>query len=520
MQGMAKSISFGNIGIGLTAGATAATARPEGGGPFQMALLGDFSGRSSRGLRDAGPQLAGRRPLLVDRDNFDEVLAKLGVAVRLQGAGGAGAVDIRFRELDDFHPDRLYRHLEMFQSLRQTRDRLHNPATFAAAAAEVHSWSQGRSAEAGRPPEAPPPELAALAPEQLLDQIIGGPLDRPAPTAAPQESTDWNAFLRSVAAPYSIPRPDPKQPELVAQVDAATGALMRAVLHHPIFQALEALWRSVHFLVRRLDTDHGLKLCLLDVSRAELESDLAAAEDLGATGLYRLLVEQTVGTPGAAPWAVLVGHYSFAATTADVGLLGRLTQIAQRAGAPFLGAATPSFVGCPSLARTPDPDDWTTALEPETREAWEALRRLPAATCLGLVLPRFLLRLPYGKDTDPAESFPFEELPPGASHEDYLWGNPAMAAAYLFGAAFNHAGWQLRPGMVQDIDGLPVHVYQNDGESESKPCAEVLLTHRAADAILDRGIMPLLSVRGTDQVRLAAFRSIAEPARPLAGRWH
>jgi type VI secretion system protein ImpC len=515
---MTKSLSFGKIEVGLTAGGTPVAGVPEAAGPFRIALLGDFSGRSSRGLQDPGAKLAGRRALVVDRDNCDQAPAKLGAAVRLEAPGGGGAVEIRFREMDDFHPDRIFRQLEMFQSLRDLRARLGNRATFAAAAAEVRSW--GKSPALAEPPAtAPPPELAALPPDQLLAQVLGGPLDSPAPPEPPRGAVDWNAFLQKVVAPYSLPRPDPQQGELLAQVDAATGALMRAVLHHPDFQAAEALWRSVDFLVRRLDADHGLQLCLLDISRAELEADLGAAEDLSSTGLYRLLVEQTVGTPGAEPWALLVGHFPFAAKAAEVGLLGRLAKIARRAGAPFLAAADPALVGCPALAQAPDPDDWKAPLDTETQEAWEALRRLPEATSLGLILPRFLLRLPYGKDTDPAEAFPFEEMPPGSSHEDYLWGNPAVAGAYLMGAAFNRAGWGMRPGLVQDMDGLPVHVYQADGEAESKPCAEVMLTHRAADLIMDRGIMPLLSVRGTDQVRLAAFRSVADPAKPLAGRW-
>src|SRR5207249_1423022 len=101
----------------------------------------------------------------------------------------------------------------------------------------------------------------------------------------------------------------------------ATGGQMRAILHHPAFQALEAAWRGLYFFVRRLDTDANLKLHFLDVSKAELAADLGAAEDLSTTGLYKLLVEQTVNTPGAKPWAVVVGHYTFDQQRPDVELL-------------------------------------------------------------------------------------------------------------------------------------------------------------------------------------------------------
>src|SRR5262249_1900893 len=187
---------------------------------------------------------------------------------------------------------------------------------------------------------------------------------------------------------------------------------------------------------------------------------------------YRLLVEQTVGTPGAQPWSVLAGHYTFGATLADVELLGRIALIARRAGAPFIAAASPAAVGCASFGKTPDPADWKD-MDSDTLEIWEALRGLADARYLGLALPRFLLRLPYGKDTDPVEGFAFEELPARDTHDSYLWGNPAIAVAFLLGEAFSRRGWEMKPGMVQDIDNLPAHVFTRDGDSEMKPCAEL-----------------------------------------------
>src|SRR5262249_55069716 len=156
-------------------------------------------------------------------------------------------------------------------------------------------------------------------------------------------------------------------------------------------------------------------------------ADLMKAQDLTTTGAYRLLVEQTVGTPGAQPWAVLAGHYTFGATLEDVELLGRLALIAQRTGAPFIAAGSPTLVGTQSFGKASDPAAWKD-FDDDTGQIGDALRGLGDARYLGLALPRFLLRLPYGKDTDPIEGFDFEELPETDAHEAYLWGNPAIAA--------------------------------------------------------------------------------------------
>ena len=49
--------------------------------------------------------------------------------------------------------------------------------------------------------------------------------------------------------------------------------------------------------------------------------------------------------------------------------------------------------------------------------------------------------------------------------------------------------------------------------------AEAFLTDRAGSKIQDRGVIPLLSIKGRDAARFAGFHSIASPSKPLAGRW-
>ncbi len=297
-------------------------------------------------------------------------------------------------------------------------------------------------------------------------------------------------------------------------VKEAAATQMRALLNHPDFQAVEAAWRAVHFLTRRLETDSQLQLFLVDVTKAELADDLASSDDLRATAIYRALVEQS----GRRPWGILTGLFAFAPDAEDVDLLGRLGRLAQRLGAPFVAEASSRFLSCSSLAQTPDPEDWT-AMDPEAEQRWQALRQRPEAAYLGLALPRFLLRLPYGKNASVVEEFDFEELPEGASHDGYLWGNPAVACTYMLAESFRREGWNFNEGLIREITELPLHVYQEDGEGRIKPCAEVLLGERALVAMLDRGLMPLLSVRDRDAVRVVRFQSLAASPTPLAGRW-
>jgi type VI secretion system protein ImpC len=520
---MSKPILFGKLDFEIVSTKEEIHGVREPETPFRIAILGDFSGRADRWPVEADSAPAGRRLLHIDRDNFDEVLAKLGVEIRLPIAGNdTPSVAIRFAELDDFHPDRIFEQVEVFQRLRETRRKLQDTRTFASAAREARSWAgMDTTPESSEPPSeqpAPAPEISVTS-GSLLDQMLDEAEGRPPETRTLTDSSEWNAFLQRIVKPHLVPSEDPQQAELVASVDAAIAKLMRTILHHPDFQAIEAAWRALYFLVSRLETDADLNIYLLDISKTQLAADLGTAEDLRSTRTYRLLVEQSVETPGAEPWAVLVGNYIFDEIREDVELLGRMAKIASHAGAPFISAASAHILGCESLAETPDPDDWQRQTNEEGSQAWEALRKFPQASYVGLALPRFLLRLPYGQDTDPVEEFDFEEMDADPNHEDYLWGNPCFACVCLLAQVFSRYGWNLRLGVIQDIEGLPLHIYKEQGESKVKPCAEVVLTERAAEIILDNGLMPLLSFRNQDTIRLARFQSLADPLTHLAGRW-
>lgn len=513
---MSKSFSLGEVNLDVTVGRQPSRSASQPVTPFRIAVLGNFSGQC-----DASRKLGSRHPILLDRDNFDDVLARLGVALSLPLDGAA--LTLPFAELDDFHPDRIFERAAIFQKLRRMRDRLADPATFAQVLAEIGLTSATPPAEGPATPTVPsggtPASVDRLVSGNLLEQAVVETQGQTAgrmPSRAPDE---LRAFVQRIVVPNLVAKADPRQAEMMSALDRATSGLMRALLHLPDFQLLESAWRALFFLVRRVETSERLKIYLMDVSKAELAADLVAAEGLHSAAIWKLLVEQTVGTPGAEPWAVLAGNYTFEPTREDADLLARLAKVAQAAGAPFLAAASPRLLGCQSASEMQHRRDWESEQEPEATAAWTALRKLPEASYVSLALPRFLLRLPYGKETDRTEVVDFEEMPQTPVHEDYLWGNPAFACAVLLAQAFSEEGWQMRPGTVVEIDGLPVHCYKESGEMQAKPCAEVLLTEDAIEGILDQGLMPFASLKGRDAARLVRFQSIAYPLKALAGRW-
>jgi type VI secretion system protein ImpC len=272
-------------------------------------------------------------------------------------------------------------------------------------------------------------------------------------------------------------------------------------------------------LVSGLETGESLSVHVLDVSREEIAGDLlAAGPDLERSALYRLLVEQGLGGVGGEPWSLLVCDLTFGPTVADARLLAALAALASAAGGPVLAGADPGLAGAASADQLAEPADWRD-LEPEAGAAWAALRASPLARWVGLALPRLLLRLPYGRRGERVESFAFEEVADPSDREAFVWGNPAYGCALLIGRAFAASGWDFSPGDELDLGDLPAYTYDADGETRLLPCAEVLLSERAAEAILARGPMPFLSYRNRPAARLLRFQSLANPPTALAGAW-
>lgn len=473
--------------------------------PFRIALLGDFSGRANRGTVETGRALASRRPVRVDRDSLDDAMAQLAPKLSLAIAPGEAPIELTFSCLDELHPDSLYQRVPHFRMLRDAGAR-------AVATTSLLSGGVGTS-NATQPPAG------------VLDAILGdAPLppggatlaETPVPTRSAVQQLDAGLaeFIKRSLASHLVGTPSQSETEARARLDATITDSMRALLHHADFQRLEAAWRGAAFLVRRLDTDSGLQVHLLDVSMEELATDLAEGP-LDESGIYRLLVDGRIGTPGAPAWAVLAAAFSLGRNDEELRVVERLGSVARDARAPLLIGADPLLAGTASIAATPDPSEWTEDAPP----AWSELRESSVAPYIALLFPRMLLRLPYGKDADACDLFTFEEL--AANHhpgpDELLWGSGSIAAAFLLGQAFTNQGWSLEAD--REISGLPLHVYRADGEAFAVPCAEATLSERAVHRLLDRGLSPLASVRDTDTVLVPRLQSIANRATTLLGRW-
>jgi type VI secretion system protein ImpC len=464
--------------------------------PFQLLVLGDWT--ADGGRRD----LSQRRLIEIDRDNFDDVMNGLGLRLDLDTGG------LEFRALDDFHPDELCRRVPLFAELRDLRKRLRNADTFNSAAREVREWLAA-PAETFQPEAAAEPAPAAAS-DTLLDAILSKPEGgASAPKAA--VSSDLSKLVSDLVRPHLITVDENEQSAMVAAVDEAISGLMRSILHDRRFQLLEAAWRGLFYLVRRTDTASDLKIYILDLTKEELAADLKSDGSV----IQKLFAGGSNGDP----WAAVVGNYAFLPDVDNAAALIRTAKAGAAARTPFISHIRPEVVGVTSLADHPDTADWDLSEASDNGRLWAAVRGLAESKYLGLTMPRFLARLPYGIETEPTEAFSFEEFTENWGHDDYLWANGSFAVAQLLAQTYREFGWQFEQRFVQDADGLPLHMYKRDGQTVYQSSAEVQLSQVAAERLMEYGIMPLVSFKNMDRIRLVRFQSVSDPVTVLKGRW-
>jgi type VI secretion system protein ImpC len=328
------------IDVELTSTMERAEGPPDSDTPFRILLLGDFAGR---GDRAAPKSRSDADPLRVDRDDVDATLARLAPELQLDFPGAAsGRLTLRFRTLEDFHPDHLYEELDVFRTLRTARGRLNDPDAFKAAAAEVRAWMGTEVAAPARPAPPRSAETEVSEGQRVMRELIESS-ERAAPAGGRSDDA-WRSFVRGIVAPHLVAREDPQRPALVAAVDRASAAAMRAVLHHPEFQALESAWRAVDFLARRLETGPELQLYLLDLPRAELSAAISDGDGARARTLQRILVADAGGTLGGVPWAVVAGNYTFGPSPEDIAVVAMMARLAREAGTASVAAASPRLL--------------------------------------------------------------------------------------------------------------------------------------------------------------------------------
>ncbi len=450
--------------------------------PFCLGIVGDFSGRRSHLENGEDPDLA-RRPLR--RVTPENVLELAGLSPEIVVAAlpeGPPELSITFSTMEDFHPDRLYDRLDLFQRDRDARDRIK---------------TGGETVD----PEPPDPDSG------LLDAVLGE-TELETPRKESEIDGELDAFIRRVVRPHVV-RAAPDHSEQIRALDRQTGGLMKALMHAPEFRELESLWRSVVFLLSRVEVSTDLRVYLIDVSEAELVADLLSTDKPTEWGFAHTVLNPISEKGEELRWAALLGGFEFGRDPHQAPLLQRIGLLAESGQIPWFAGADPSLLGSRSLQDQPDPRDWTEPLDP----LWEELREKPEAEWISLALPGFLLRPPYGPEGGKVKRFDFTEE--ATFPQDLLWGTPSVLWGVVLAREFALSGWDMQTGGRQTVSQIPLHA-SPDGWAT---CVQTNFSVTGASRAREMGLNPVVSPRNEPELHLHGLESISTSDKGLRAWW-
>lgn len=290
----------------------------------------------------------------------------------------------------------------------------------------------------------------------------------------------------------------------IRQIDEVISSQLNEVIHDPKFQKLEGSWRGLHYFVSRTKTNKNLRLRLLNVSKAEIFADLIKSPDFDQSELFKKVYEKEYGTYGGQPYSCLVGDFEFSRSAKDVTLLEKISEVAAAAHCPFIAAAHPQMFDIDGFHQIARPKDLNQSFQSLELAKWNSFRNNEDSRYIALVLPRVLMRLPYGSAGDQIghESLAFQEDVDGMDMRHFCWGNAAYILAERITNAFHLYGWTAAIRGVEGgglVKGLPAYTFRTpEGDLVVKCPTEAAITDRREKELSEQGFIGLCHCKGSD----------------------
>ncbi|WP_434779540.1 type VI secretion system contractile sheath large subunit [Neisseria sp. Ec49-e6-T10] len=305
---------------------------------------------------------------------------------------------------------------------------------------------------------------------------------------------------------------------IIAEIDQKLSDQVNEILHHEDFQKLEGSWRGLYHLVNNTETDNLLKIKVMHVTKKELSRNLKKFKGVAwdQSPLFKRIYEEEYGQFGGEPFGCLVGDYYFDHSPPDVEILGEIAKISAASHCPFIAAAAPSVMQMDSWQELANPRDLSKIFQNTEYAPWRSLRDSEDSRYIGLAMPRFLARLPYGQKTNPVDEFDFEENTDGTNHNHYTWANSAYAMGVNINRSFKYYGWCTSIRGVESggiVEGLPCHTFPtDDGGVDMKCPTEIAISDRREAELAANGFMPLIHRKNSDLAAFIGAQSLQKPS--------
>lgn len=482
-------------------------------------LSGDLPSSDKPGFRE-------RAMVAIDRDSFDAVLKSSKPRVDLSDIDNvlpesppAGKLSgfLGFDKLEDFEPLAIVTKVDVLKSLYESRSSIRRLQALAECADTLATALGDRLKGRDSAPAGVAPELVAAFDAQVKLPLANGSLDGVEIDDTPVGKDSILALMKRA----------------VAQIDKILGKQLSLIMQARNFKDLEATWRGMYYLVARTKTSSALRLRVLNTTRRELFEDLRQSVEFDQSAIFKMIYEVEYGTYGGSPYGLLVGAFEFGPDAESVDCLARIAEVAAAAHVPFIAAASPDMFGLSSFNELDKPQNLAKIFEGASFIGWNEFRDRTDSRYVSLVLPRVLLRLPYGDRGLSAEGLSFQEDVDSAMEsnkaleesrlpvpERFLWGNAAFFLAERITNAFalyhcTTATWDAEGGCL--VEGLPLHTYDTGVGSQGRLCpTEAAIADQRVKELSDLGFIVLSHCQGTDRAMFLGGWSTHSPRKDIS----
>lgn len=357
-------------------------------------------------------------------------------------------------------------------------------------------------------------QAAPAAGGSLLDDILAETRIKPSDEGYDVARRGVQAFMQELLAGKAAEKVDRGVADaMIAEIDKRLSAQVNEVLHAPEFQKLESSWRSLRFVVEHVNFRENIKLEMLSMPKEDLLADLEDSPDLTKSGFYKQVYSNEYGVFGGKPFGVMNLDYEVGPGAQDIDLLRKVSAVAAMAHCPVLTNASPAYFGEDSFQNVPNLKDLKSLFEGPQYTRWQGFRESEDARYVGMCMPRFLLRVPYGEGSIPVKSFNFEEDVVD-HHNRYLWGRASNAMITRIADSFAQYRWApniIGPQSGGSVDNLPIHTFKAMGELQNKIPTEILLTERREYELSEEGFIGLTYRKDTDNACFFSANSMQKP---------
>lgn len=302
--------------------------------------------------------------------------------------------------------------------------------------------------------------------------------------------------------------------QYIAKIDQVISAQLDEIIHQEQFQQYESTWRSLKYLIDNTDFRYNIKVEVLDVDKETLRTDLEDAPDTTLSGLYKHVYVQEYDTPGGEPISAIISNFEFDSSAPDVAMLSEVAKISAASHCPFIASVGAKFFHKQRIEDLNKIDDLASYLERAEYIRWNSFRDNDDARYIGLTLPNFLLRLPYG-DNNPVRLFRYDEQVGGETAENYLWGNASFAFAANMTRSFRKYGWTVNirgPEAGGKVERLPLHQYDIGRGTQTKIPTEIIIPETRELEFANAGFIPLSYYKNSDFACFFSANSAQKPA--------